>query len=108
MTNDQLVVQETVPGTFVGARVNDVDVVLQQEIFHCSGCSEDYDTKFELDSHQCPKDIDDTDEIVDVAPDEDAILEALVVKASVPNLAALYQRGKEAGLIKPVQEYGTN
>lgn len=89
----------------VGATVNGTDVVVEQDLYHCGGCGEDYDTQYELDAHECPSD---TEEMSAVTPDEDAILEALVVKASVPNLAALYQRGKEAGLIKPVQEYGTN
>lgn len=55
-----------------------------------------------------PEEIPDTEENSAIVEDEDAILEALVVRASVPNLASLYKRGKEAGLIKPAQEYGTN
>lgn len=33
-------------------------------------------------------------------------LDALVEKASVPDLATLFKRGKEAGLIVPSKEYG--
>ncbi len=55
-----------------------------------------------------PEEFPDTEENSAKVEDEDAILEALVVRASVPNLASLYKRGKEAGLIKPAQEYGTN
>ena len=40
-----------------------------------------------------------------VDPAEDA-LDQLVERASVPNLASLFQAGKEAGLIKPVTAYG--
>lgn len=42
----------------------------------------------------------------DVVSDPDAMLEALVVKSSVPNLAALIRKGKTAGLIKPAHDYG--
>ena len=54
-----------------------------------------------------PEEVPNTEENSVDLEDEDDILEALVIRASVPNLAALYKRGKEAGLIKPVQEYGT-
>lgn len=37
--------------------------------------------------------------------DTDDDLDALVSKASRPTLATLFQRGKDAGLIKPVAEY---
>lgn len=37
-------------------------------------------------------------------PDESS-LDQLVEAASVPNLAALFKRGKEAGLLKPVTGY---
>ena len=33
-------------------------------------------------------------------------LDRMVERASVPNLAALFKRGKEAGLIQPGKEYG--
>lgn len=33
-------------------------------------------------------------------------IEELVYAASIPNLATLFQRGKDAGLIKPSGEYG--
>lgn len=54
-----------------------------------------------------PEEVPNTEENSVDLEDEDAILEALVIRASVPNLAALYKLGKETGLIKPVQEYGT-
>lgn len=33
-------------------------------------------------------------------------LDTLVAQASIPNLAALFKAGKQAGLIQPGQEYG--
>lgn len=40
----------------------------------------------------------------DVTDEEE--LDELVQKASVPNLASLYRKGKDKGLLKPQQEYG--
>lgn len=37
--------------------------------------------------------------------DPDARLDRMVAAASVPNLASLFQRGKDAGLLKPAVEY---
>lgn len=37
---------------------------------------------------------------------QDATLDELVERASRPTLSSLYQRGKDAGLIKPAQDYG--
>ena len=42
-----------------------------------------------------------------VSVDDDS-LDQLVEAASVPNLAALFKRGKEAGLLKPTTGYGEN
>lgn len=36
---------------------------------------------------------------------DESSLDQLVEAASVPNLAALFKRGKEAGLLKPVTGY---
>lgn len=36
----------------------------------------------------------------------DDSLDTMIQKASVPNLATLFQRGKDAGLIQPGKEYG--
>jgi len=36
----------------------------------------------------------------------DEKLDALVQQASTPNLASLLRKGKESGLIRPVQQYG--
>lgn len=33
-------------------------------------------------------------------------MDEMVRKASTPNLATLFQRGKQKGLIKPVKDYG--
>jgi hypothetical protein len=38
--------------------------------------------------------------------DNEDTLDQMVARASVPNLASLFQRGKEAGLIKPTTGYG--
>lgn len=38
----------------------------------------------------------------------EATMDQLVQAASVPNLASLFQRGKEAGLLKPTTGYGEN
>lgn len=38
----------------------------------------------------------------------DGSLDQLVEAASVPNLATLFQRGKDAGLLKPTTGYGEN
>lgn len=38
----------------------------------------------------------------------DGSLDSLVEKASVPNLAALFQTAKDKGLIKPGKEYGNS
>ena len=40
--------------------------------------------------------------------DPDARLDELVESASVPNLATLFKRGKDAGLLKPTTGYGEN
>lgn len=40
--------------------------------------------------------------------DLDTKMDTLVEAASIPNLAALFQKGKDAGLIKPGVEYGGN
>jgi hypothetical protein len=37
---------------------------------------------------------------------DEADMDQMVQRASVPNLASLFKRGKEAGLIKPGTEYG--
>jgi hypothetical protein len=37
--------------------------------------------------------------------EDDGSLDQLVEAASVPNLAALFKRGKEAGLLQPVTGY---
>lgn len=37
----------------------------------------------------------------------DDSLDQMVQAASTPSLATLFQRAKDAGLIKPVKEYGT-
>lgn len=37
---------------------------------------------------------------------DDGSLDQLIEAASVPNLAALFQRGKDAGLLKPTTGYG--
>ena len=44
-------------------------------------------------------------EKVSVADDR---LDELVEQASVPNLATLFKRGKDAGLLKPTTGYGEN
>ena len=41
-----------------------------------------------------------------VVSDPDAMMDAMIKKASVPNLAALFKAGKQRGLIQPQQEYG--
>lgn len=33
-------------------------------------------------------------------------MDQLVQAASIPNLAALFQQGKDRGLLKPAQDYG--
>ena len=38
--------------------------------------------------------------------DDEDTMDQLVQRASVPNLASLFKRGKEAGLIKPNTHYG--
>lgn len=38
--------------------------------------------------------------------DDEDIMDQLVQRASTPNLASLFQRGKAAGLIKPGKDYG--
>jgi hypothetical protein len=39
---------------------------------------------------------------------DDGSLDQMVEAASVPNLAALFQAGKKAGLLKPTTGYGEN
>lgn len=41
-----------------------------------------------------------------VLSDEDGKMEALIQSASIPNLASLFQAGKDRGLIKASAEYG--
>lgn len=40
-----------------------------------------------------------------VMVDDDGSLDQMVQAASIPSLASLVQRGKDAGLIKPMQGY---
>lgn len=37
---------------------------------------------------------------------DDKIEDALIEAASVPDLATLFKRGKDAGLIQPARDYG--
>ena len=37
---------------------------------------------------------------------DEAAMDRMVQTASTPSLATLFQRGKDAGLLKPQQEYG--
>lgn len=39
---------------------------------------------------------------------EDDILDTLIQQASVPNLAALYQKAQSQGLVKPMYHYQSN
>lgn len=61
---------------------------------------------------RCPNcDIDTDDKVcpecgTTVLSDPDDILEGMIERASVPNLAALFKAGKDKGLLKPQQEYG--
>ena len=48
----------------------------------------------------------DTNERGGEVSDPDTKMDTLVEAASIPNLAALFQKGKDAGLIKPGVEYG--
>lgn len=41
-----------------------------------------------------------------VAPVAEVDLDDMVRAASIPNLASLFRKGKDAGLIKPGKEYG--
>ncbi len=41
-----------------------------------------------------------------VLSDPDETMDALIEKASIPNLGALIKKGKEKGLIKPAEDYG--
>lgn len=41
-----------------------------------------------------------------VVSDPADMMDAMIQKASVPNLAALFKAGKKRGLIQPQQEYG--
>lgn len=43
---------------------------------------------------------------VDTKMEDTDALDDMVRRASVPNLASLFKRGKESGLIKPSSEYG--
>lgn len=38
--------------------------------------------------------------------EDDAKFDEMIRRASAPSLAELFQRGKDAGLIKPAKEYG--
>jgi hypothetical protein len=48
----------------------------------------------------------DTPKTTDPLSVDDASLDSLVEKASVPNLAALFGQAKKQGLIQAQQEYG--
>ena len=39
---------------------------------------------------------------------DDALLDTLIQQVSVPNLAALYQKAQEQGLVKPMYHYQSN
>lgn len=43
-----------------------------------------------------------------VVSDPGTTMDSLIEAASIPNLAALFQKGKDAGLIKPGVDYGGN
>jgi hypothetical protein len=71
----------------------------------CPDCGLDY-TVFK--GHSCvdPDDIFEVSGFTPNVSDPDVTLEELIEKASVPNLAALYQKGRESGVLKPGVEYG--
>ena len=39
---------------------------------------------------------------------DDALLDTLILQVSVPNLAALYQKAQDQGLVKPMYHYQSN
>ena len=39
---------------------------------------------------------------------DDALLDTLIQQVSVPNLAALYQKAQDQGLVKPMYHYQSN
>lgn len=39
---------------------------------------------------------------------DEASMDQMVQAASIPSLGTLFQRGKEKGLLKPQQEYGSS
>lgn len=43
-----------------------------------------------------------------IVSDPDDTMDQMIQRASVPNLATLFQRGKDAGLLKPTTNYGEN
>ena len=47
-------------------------------------------------------------EMCDCTCIDDALLDTLIQQASVPNLAALYQKAQDQGLVKPMYHYQSN
>lgn len=41
-----------------------------------------------------------------VVSEVDEMMDAMIEKASIPNLASLFRAGKEKGLIQPAYQYG--
>lgn len=88
-------------------------------IYECARDGEQFDTLTEfnehLDTHNGIEDVSDEDDILSdpsgsVGSDDtaEADLDRMVQAASVPNLATLFKRGKDAGLIKADGfEYGS-
>lgn len=66
------------------------------DLMKCPNCKENIDSLLPV----CPE----CGEVLSV--DEDT-MDAMVKAASVPNLATLFQRGKDRGLIKAGTEYGS-
>lgn len=67
-------------------------------IFSCSACESEAAAELAEQERQYRQDTSNMS-------DQDSSLDEMVEQASRPSLKTLYQRGKSAGLIKPVQDY---
>lgn len=91
---------------------------MSNDIYACTTCGKLFESEAEYNLHPCDdQGRDDREEDTSDLSVVDASVEAkdqftgselddMVRRASVPNLASLFKRAKDAGLIKPGKEYG--
>lgn len=92
--------------------VEDTDAMLDTSdtvVNHvCGDCGDLLRTIADVNSHVCTGGQRDRDAIGGIVSEADGSLDTLVEQASVPNLASLFKKGKQQGLIKAGKTEGAS